>query len=145
MRISHSARRFLLFSFLSFGLASTSFAEVPHYAGPRNTIPRQVTTHPLGQLDASRQASTYENASCKSVRVVHHGHPGKGVDRIEGMSTRVRNRGWPVAMRIPFPDVARLLSCALLEVMPGVALHAHSDVTLIPLPLALKALDAVYR
>ena len=83
MRISHSARQFLVLSFLSFGLASASAAEATQYAGPRNTIPRQVGTHPLSQLGARRQASTDEHASCKSVRVVHHGHPEKGVDRIE--------------------------------------------------------------
>lgn len=74
-----------LFVALSLGIAAlpTAHADATRFAGPRNTIPRTVVSRPstsgVGQLQASRDAS----GTCQMVRIVHRGHPGKGVNRLE--------------------------------------------------------------
>lgn len=85
----HSARRLLILSLFSFGLAATSLAQAapPQFAGPRNTIPVQTASQPPSQLAERLQASTNDSATCKVVRVVHYGHPGKGLDRVEKIDT----------------------------------------------------------
>jgi hypothetical protein len=71
-----------LFSF--FGVGAVSLAQAStHFAGPRNTIPQTqgaklAPIRPM-QLLASRDAG----GRCQLVHRVHHGHPGKGVDRIQ--------------------------------------------------------------
>jgi hypothetical protein len=86
----HSARRLLVLSLFSVGLAATSLtqAATPQFGGPRNTIPAPTASQPSSQLAERLQASTADSASCKIVRVVHYGHPGKGLDRVERMDTR---------------------------------------------------------
>lgn len=70
---------------LSIGSAAlpAAHADATHFVGPRNTIPRTVASQPstsgVVQLQASRDAS----GTCQMVRMVHCGHPGKGVNRLE--------------------------------------------------------------
>lgn len=84
--VNELARRLIVLSLLSVGLATTAFAkdEATRFAGPRGTIPLQQrgepsANQPSGGLQASRNAA----AACQVVRIVHHGHPAKGVDRFE--------------------------------------------------------------
>jgi hypothetical protein len=108
-----SARRLLVLSLLSVGLATAGLAQAdqPRFAGPRNTIPQtqlsaaREVAH-LAQLDQRRfagprntipqtraqepsqrserlQASKDERWVCHTTRIRHYGHPSKGVDRIE--------------------------------------------------------------
>ena len=83
--MTHSVRRLLVLSLFSIGLAAASFAQAAEqrFSGPRNTIPQtraQVSNHSFEGL----RASTDDTSVCSTVRIKHYGHPGKGVDRIEG-------------------------------------------------------------
>jgi hypothetical protein len=81
------ARKLFALSLLSVGLATATFANAAgtQFVGPRNTIPRAQSAEqlssqlPVDQLRASRD----DTSVCQAVRRVHHGHPGKGLDRIE--------------------------------------------------------------
>ena len=70
---------------LSIGIATlpTAHADATRFVGPRNTIPQPIASQsPISsveQLQASRDAA----GRCQVARIVHHGHPGKGVNRLE--------------------------------------------------------------
>ena len=89
----YSARKALVLSLSCFGLAAASLAQAaePQFVGPRNTIPVRTASQPPSQPTERLRASKDDDASCKAVRVVHYGHPGKGLDRIEGIDTPCRS------------------------------------------------------
>lgn len=81
-----SVRRLLVASLFTVGLAAAGLAQAaqPQFAGPRNTIP-QAQTRTASQERSLEQlrASTGDASTCRTVRVRHYGHPGKGYDRVE--------------------------------------------------------------
>lgn len=108
--MKNSVRKTWAVSLIALGLTAASLtqADTPrHFAGPRNTIPQIQRTPRLEMTDASTatlrrfgprntipaeqaqtrsaplQATTDGRQVCKASRIVHYGHPGKGVDRIE--------------------------------------------------------------
>lgn len=77
-----SARRLLVASLFTVGLATAGFAQAdqPQFVGPRDTIPRATSQErSFEQL----RASTGDASTCRTVRVRHYGHPGKGYNRVE--------------------------------------------------------------
>jgi hypothetical protein len=85
----HSARRLLVASFLTVGLATAGLAQAsPQFVGPRNTIP-QTQTRIASQERSFEQlrASTEDASTCGTVHLKHYGHPGKGYNRIEKTDT----------------------------------------------------------
>ena len=84
-KVNDFARRLFAVSLLSVGFATMAVADgaAIGFAGPRSTIPKQQRIEPANQPIGRLLVSRHEQALCKAVRVVHHGHPGKGVSRVE--------------------------------------------------------------
>jgi len=78
-----SARRALVVSLFSVGLAAASFAAnaQPQFIGPRNTIRHESPRAQDRPFDDLR-ASTRETDMCDVVRFEHKGHPSKGYTRV---------------------------------------------------------------
>ncbi|HEV8333704.1 MAG TPA: hypothetical protein VGQ22_19925 [Steroidobacteraceae bacterium] len=79
------SRKLLVFSLLSVGLATTSVTQAgTQLVGPRNTIAQtQSVKQSANRLVDRLQASRDGASACQVVRIAHHGHPGKGVNRVE--------------------------------------------------------------
>jgi hypothetical protein len=82
--LDHSPRNVLALALFSIGLVATSFAQAAtQLAGPRNTIPVTQSTKQAPTESVQLLASRDNGSRCQVARVVHHGHPGKGLNSIE--------------------------------------------------------------
>lgn len=81
----HLARTLAVLSGLSiaFAMLHSADASAAQLVGPRNTIERTSSSSSSPRSIAGMQASRDEAARCRVVHIVHYGHPGKGVNRLE--------------------------------------------------------------
>ena len=88
----HSARTLSIASLISLVLAAAAPAHAsgPRFAGPRGTVPPTPMHSSTKRTDGTRAAMNAD-ATCRTVRVVHYGHPGKGVDRVETIARSCAN------------------------------------------------------